>query len=127
MKILINKKQIEKVIERNYLEELDFKGTAVVSFNGNTKKVSASMTGKIKINSDELVAKYEIEDEEIKTIVKNYLEKAGYEVNSVLTKTSKGYEDFYDQEGYLDFESIEADVKNKVKEKVVKKNEICNE
>ena len=127
MKIILNKKQLEKIIEKHYAEELDFQGKATINaydhddYRGGYTEVEATLKGKLRMDGEELVAKYELNETEIKEVLKRYFEKAGYKyVTAFMTSKTQHYDTFERDEGILTFDNVEVEVKEKVKEKVVK-------
>ena len=127
MKIMLTGVQLERIIEKHYEEELDFKGNASVNvydqddyYRGGKKVFQATMRGKIKLDGQDLAVKYEINEEEIKKIIKRYFEKAGYQyVNAHMGCKQQHCDAFERDAPYLTFDNVEVEVKEKVKEKVV--------
>lgn len=120
MKIKMNKRQLTDLIKKYQKEEMDFDGDVKLvaedhyDMRDSYTVVKAVMTGKLQLLGEDYDLTQEMNEDEIKNIIKFYMEKAGYRTGYMRFTSKQVYDQQYrhldDYEGRPAFDNVEIEV-----------------
>lgn len=123
MKIVMNNQQLAELIRKYQKEKFDFEGQLQLvgeqycGMGGAYATVKAIMVGKMKLEGVEYDLIQEMDEDEIRHIIKYYVEKNGYRAGYMkfVNIVEKNPEVFIDKKPRLAFDNVEIEINQKVK------------
>ena len=125
MKIKMNKRQLIDLIKKYQREEMDFDGKVEIvaedqyDMRDSYTVVKVVMTGKLQLLGEDYDLVQEMNEDEIKNVIKFYMEKAGYRTGHMRFTSKQVYDQRYghydDYKGNPAFDNVEIEVLQNVK------------
>lgn len=126
MEIVMNKKQLTDLIKKYQKEEMNFDGEVKLvaeeyhDMREDYTRVKAIIAGKLQLLGEDYDLTQEMDENEIKNVIKFYLEKAGYKAGYIRFTNKQAYDKKYkqydDYEGYPAFDNVEISILQKIKQ-----------
>ena len=127
MKFVMNDKQLMDLIKKYQKEEMNFDGDVefvaerFYEMRDDYTVVKAVMTGKLQLLGEDYNLTQELDEDEIRNIIKFYMEKAGYRTGIIRFTSKQVYDEKYkhydDYHGNPAFNNVEVEVIQNVKKK----------
>ena len=123
MKIVMDNQQLGDLIKKYQKEKFDFEGKLELigeqhyDMCGDYAEVKAIMIGKMKLEGVQYDLIQEMDEDEIRQIIKYYVEKNGYRAGYMkfINVVEKNPEVLVDKKPRLAFKNVEIEINQKVK------------
>ncbi|MBR5369816.1 MAG: hypothetical protein IK137_00770 [Bacilli bacterium] len=120
MIIVMNRKRLTDLIKKYQKEEMDFDGKVELVADTYTDGrddytvVKAVITGKLQLLDEGYDLTQEMNEDEIRNVIKFYMEKAGYKTGKMIFTSKQVYDEKYkqydDYEGRPAFDNVEIEI-----------------